>query len=149
MGLDGFSMGNLGLHRDLTSAQMSNQAEVLATKGLEFKVKTIGEAGAGKGIARREEGSSGGGGSSGKESKEEQDQQNQEAEQSARSSINVEEFEKQDPREFSVRINAQTEMIELFNNKDKKTIETISAKDLMVLISKLDSASGILVNRKI
>src|SRR5574344_721769 len=35
MGLDGFSMSNLGLHRDLTSAQMASQAEQIVQKELQ------------------------------------------------------------------------------------------------------------------
>jgi uncharacterized FlaG/YvyC family protein len=35
------------------------------------------------------------------------------------------------------------------DKKDKKVMETITAEELMGLISKLNSASGILVNKKI
>lgn len=146
MGLDGFSMGNLGLHRELTSAQMSNQAEHLATRGSDIKVKDVSSLAADKGIERREEGFSGGGGFSDGKSKEEQEQDEENA---VRALLSQKELESKDPKEFSVRIDPSTEMIELYNNKDKRVVETISANDLMGLISKLDSASGILVNRKI
>ena len=65
------------------------------------------------------------------------------------SSLSEKDFENKDPKEFSIRINPITDMVELFSNKEDKVIETINAKDLMGLISKLNNASGILVNRRI
>jgi len=142
MGIDGLSMANLGLHKEVTSAQMANQAEQLAGKGLEFKIKDIGELSKEKGVERKEDGSSQGGGSFEENLKE--DEQNDFKEK-----FDEKRFKTEDAKEFSVRINPKTEMVELFNNKESKIIETISASDLMQLISKLDSASGIIVNRKI
>ena len=55
MGLDGFSMGNLGLNNDLTSAQMANQAEQLAKKGSEFKVKDVSQLPREKGVRIKED----------------------------------------------------------------------------------------------
>lgn len=144
MGLDGFSMGNLGLNADLTSAQMANQAEQLAQKETEFKIKDVSELVEQKGVTRKKEQSGGknqfNDGSGKKKNDDEIKQQNVLIEK---------DFENKDPREFSVRINPETELVELFNNKEEKILETITAKDLMGLISKLDNASGVLVNRKI
>ena len=55
MGLDGFSMGNLGLNTDMTSAQMANQAEQLAKKGSEFKIKNVSELLKENGVKEKEE----------------------------------------------------------------------------------------------
>ena len=143
MGLDGFSMANLGLHRDLTSAQIASNTEESAKKGTEIKIKDVTNLAERNGIERKEgDGNAGGGGFSGKKKQ-------QEEEDSQESKITEEFLEQHNPKEFSVRINPNTEMIELFNNKTKKIIETISAQDLMMLISKMESASGVLVNRKI
>lgn len=144
MGLDGFSMGNLGLNTDMTSIQMASQVEHLAQKGNEFVIKDVSELAEDGGVKRKEE-----------QSKQEQEfndgfreKKNQDNEEE-KSALREKDFENKDPREFSVRINPETELVELFNNKDSKVLETITPKDLMGLISKLDSASGILVNRKI
>lgn len=146
MGLDGLSVGNLGLHKDLTSAQMANQAEQAANKNIGFKIKDIDQVASEKGIQSKEEGSK-----NSPESFFEENFNEEEQNEFGTNKQKVDEkiFEKTDPKEFSVRVNQKTEMVELFNNKDNKIIETISATDLMQLISKLDSASGILVNRKI
>jgi len=144
MGLDGFSMGNLGLNTDLTSAQMANQAEQLAKKGSEFKIKNVSELSNENGVKEKEER---------KQNKnqfndgfKERKNDNNNEEQRL---LNEKSFENKNPKEFSVRINSETELIELFNNKDEKVLETISAQDLMELVSKMDNASGILVNRNI
>lgn len=150
MGLDGFSMGNLGLNADMTSAQMATQVEHLAQKETKFKIKDVEEAVQDQGVKRKEE-------------EEESDNQNQfndgfkkkdddnkeEEDNNTRSTLSDKDFGNKDPKEFAVRINPKTELVELFNNKEEKILETISPKDLMELISKLDSASGVLVNRKI
>lgn len=145
MGLDGFSMANLGLNIDLTSAQMANQVEKLAQKGTEFKIKDVSELIQEGGVKRREEQSDNKkrfNDGFGKKNKDDDKNEKQDV-------LSEKDFENKDPREFSIRINPDTELIELFNNKNEKILETITPKDLMGLISKLDNASGVLVNRKI
>jgi len=147
MGLDGFSMGVLGLNADMTSAKMAEEAEHLANKDFEIKIKDVDEL-AEQQLIKRKEGDS----ENKKQSKNDfKKKQDSEEEQDNESSglISEKDFETKDPKEFSVRINPDTEMIELFNNNEERILETISATDLMHLISKLDSASGILINRKI
>lgn len=144
MGLDGFSMGNLGLNTDLSPAQVANQIESLAQKEFEVKIKDIAEPAQEQGIKGKEGNSTNQNHNGGFKKKKNSDELPQETEL-----INEIDFEANDPKDFSVRVNPETEMIELFSNIDDKILETISAKDLMSLIEKLNSASGILVNRKI
>ena len=148
MGLDGFSMGNLGLNNDLTSAQMANQAEQLAKKGSEFKVKDVSQLPREKGVRIKEDESESKQhfDDGFKNKKNDDDDSNNNEEQLA---LIEKSFENKNPREFSVRINPETELIELFNNKTDKVLETINAQNLMGLVSKMNNASGILVNRKI
>ena len=144
MGLDGFSMGILGLNADMTSAQMAGQAEHIARKESETIIKDVT-----KTLDSPEV----------KVDDEEEDENFQEESKNKKkkkhdeldfdSSITPEEFDAQNVKEFSVRINPKTEMVELFSNVNNRIIETISPDDLMTLLSKLNSASGILVNRKI
>lgn len=145
MGLDGFSLGNLGLGTDLTSAQMASQSEHLAKKGTEFKIKDISKSVESAEVKIKDEDSN---------SKNQFDEfmnkkDNDDDDNDSESSISLEEFESQNLKEISVRINPQTEMVELFSNKSNRVIETMSANDLQALLSRLNSASGILVNRKI
>ncbi len=158
MGLDGFSMGNLGLNAELTSAQMANQAEHLAKKETEFKIKDVTTLSEDKGVKRKEENDTP---KSFKHSDKQEQEQNQDSEFQDESEdstyghadtlgfIDEETFLEKNPKEFSVRINPITGHFELVSKKDNKVLETISPKDLMGLVSHLNSASGILVNRKI
>ncbi len=149
MGLDGFSMGNLGLNADMTSAQMANQVEHLANKENKFKIKDVEESEKDQGVKRKEEDEEAQKQFyDGLEEKKEEEEEKKEEIQT-KSFLTEKDFENRDPIEFAVRVNPKTELVELFSNKDNKILETISAPDLMELISKLDSASGVLVNRKI
>ncbi len=143
MGIDGFSMGNLGLNNEMTSVQMATQADQLAQKGNEFIIKDIKEMVKDGGVKRKEENAESEEKNHGrfkKKKNQNEDEKNYLAEQ---------ELENKDPKEFSVRLNPETELVELYNTKEEKVLQTIPPKDLMELISKLDNASGILVNRKI
>lgn len=147
MGLDGFSMGNLGLNTEMTSAQMTNQAEHIALKESEIKIKDVTELAEDNGVRRKEDEEDSNGKNSFDDGFKKKNNNNEENEK--QNILNEIDFENKNPNEFSVRINPETELIELFNNKDEQILETITAKDLMELISKLDNASGVLVNRKI
>lgn len=148
MGLDGFSMGNLGLNANMTSAQMAAQVEHLAQKESEIKIKDVNEMAQDQGINRKKEQSENQ--NQFKDNKKESDQNDEdEVNNKIFNKLSEKDFENKDPREFSVRINNETDMIELFSNKEGKVLETISANDLMKVISKLSNASGVLVNRKI
>lgn len=144
MGLDGFSMGNLGLNTEMTSVQMAAQAEQLALKGNEFIIKDVQELAKDGGVKRKEEQAE-----SEDQSQNQRPNKRKQRNQEGSNYLAEKDLENKDPKEFSVRINPQTELIELYNVKEGKILETIPPKDLMELISKLDNASGILVNRKI
>lgn len=145
MGLDGFSIGNLGLNTNVTSAQLTSQVEHLALKESEIKIKDVTELADGTGVKRKEEDSENSNQFNDGFKKNEED----EHEDSSPSSIDEKEIEGKDLKDISVRLNSETGLIELYNNKEERILETISPKDLMSLVSKLNSASGILVNRKI
>lgn len=144
MALDGFSLGNIQMHRDISPAQMLSQAEQQAIKEAEVKIQTVTDSSKQTGIGEKQGDSSAGGGRFTKSQNEDENE-----DEESQSGLSEKDFENRDPKEFTVRINPKTEMVELYNNKNKKVVETISAEDLMSLISKMDSASGVLVNKKI
>lgn len=143
MGIDGFSIGNLGLNNEMTSVQMATQAEQLAQKGNEFIIKDVKEMAEDGGVKRKEENA---------ESEEKNNnrfKKKKKQNEEEKNYLAEIELENKDPKEFSVRLNPETELVELYNTKEEKVLQTIPPKDLMELISKLDNASGILINRKI
>lgn len=157
MALDGFSMGNLGLPNEITSAQMANQAEQLAQRDAEIKIKDVSEMAEKHGIKRKEDDSESNQFFDGFKKKQDDEGEDEGIDDSieeftiesrAVNNLNEKDLER-NPKEFSIRINPETEMVELYSTKQDRVLETISPKDLMGLLSKLDGASGILVNRKI
>lgn len=144
MGLDGFSMGNLGLNADLTSAQMATQAEQIARKESEIKIKDVTESAEDEGVKRKEHEEQEETFDDGFKKKKEEPEEEEE-----RPTTKLIDFANANPKEYSIRFNPETDMVELFNNLEEKILETMSATDLMYLVSKIDSASGILINRKI
>lgn len=150
MGIDGFSMGNLGINADMTSAQMATQSEQLALRDSEIKVKDVTESAEEDGVKRKEEESEEKNSfEDGFKQKQREDETESENDDEKADDFIAKNFENKNPRDFSLRINYKTELVELYNNKEEQILETINAKDLMGVISKLDSASGVLVNRKI
>lgn len=150
MGVDGFSMGNLGINIDMTSAQMANQAERLAQKESEIIIKDVTEAAEEDAVKKKEDDEESEQNGFSGEFKNNQNKDNQaEEEELPLSNLTEKDFANKDPREFSVKVNSQTDMIELFSNKEGRVLETISSSDLMELVSRLNNASGVLVNRKI
>lgn len=159
MGLDGFSISDLRIHKEVTSAQMSNDAERFASEGSDVQIKDVGSMAKDSEIKRKED--------SDEEEKDNRKEKKGEDfedffEESTEDTVKPTQFidvEKEedfvDPLEgknindYAVRINPKTEIIELYNKNDKKVLETITAEELMNLIVKLNSASGILVNKKI
>ena len=77
------------------------------------------------------------------------DNNEEENEGESQSGLSEKDFEDKNPKEFSVRINNETQMVELLSNNDGRVLETMAPEGLMGIISKLDNASGILVNRRI
>ena len=142
MGIDGLAMVNLGLPTESTSSQMANQAEELALRGSEIQVKDIEKSDAKDGI------------NVGKDSRKKHDEgkkkkQKDQSLEEKKLEIEDFDFEHDDSRNYSVKINPQTELIELIDNNTQKIIETITADELVSMISKLDNVEGIFVNKKI
>ena len=149
MGLDGFSMSNLGLPERLTSAQMADRAEQLATQGTEYKIKDSTQLATQNGVQRKESDSGGftpGYSGNFRKKKGEESENDENKNQEILNQVN---FEEKDSKDFSVKVNPETETIELYSLKNQKIVETISADDLRDLILKLDDASGVFVNKKI
>lgn len=149
MGVDGFSLGNLGINIDMTSAQMANQAERLAQKESEIIIKDVTKAAEDDGVKRREEEESDKNQFDGLFQDEKNGEEESENEEQSQSNLTAKDFENRDPKEFSIKVNAENGMIELFSNKEGRVLETISPDDMMALVSRLSNASGVLVNRKI
>lgn len=142
MGLDGFSMGNIGLPQKRTSAQMASESEKIALKGANRDIKDVEEL-----ESKR------------KSKRKSFDEENEEPVYYFEKDENEDEDDDYDdgemptfsksPKSYTVRLNNKTQLIELVDLDSGTIIETITPTDLVKLVSKLSSTSGILVNRKI
>ncbi|MDD3238076.1 MAG: hypothetical protein PHV37_08285 [Candidatus Gastranaerophilales bacterium] len=143
MGVDGLSMGNLGIQIKKTSAQMANEADKIALQslgnnaidGISKKQSTITDQ---QTETSEFEGGSGGNAQSDNDSKSETDEKE-----------NYNEYKLDDSKAYTVKLNPISQLIELIDTESHSVIETISPNDLIKLVYKLNSASGILVNKKI
>ncbi len=139
MGLDGFSMKNISPHNELTSAQMANNAEVLALKGTQRTIKDV------ENLSEKQK-------TKNKEFEEEDEDVyymfSKDEEDEAQN--NADDYQQNNPnKKFTVKLNKKTQLIELIDLEQNKVIETILPNDLIKLVSRLNETSGILVNKKV
>lgn len=149
MGLDGFSMSNLGMYNRLTSAQMANEAEMAAMKGGGNDIKDIDALSNKSGIVRKENDYSetGGqaflGGDTGEGETEEETLPAPDIE-----FTDDENDPEHSSRRFEMRINEEANIVELYDNFSETTVYRLSTKDMLQMIRNFDDPAGILVNRK-
>lgn len=152
MGLDGFSMANLGLYNKLTSAQMSNEVDLIAARGSENQIKDIDSIAKRKGIERKEFDYSQSGGQAflGEDSSSEalEDENTQEA-ASQDDLTSDDEQTDNDLKRYEIRINSEADVAELYDNYLGTTVQRLTIKDMLSMASKFDDPSGVLVNKKI
>lgn len=148
MGIDGFSMGNLGLNADLTAAQTAGQAQLEAQKEAEVKVKQLDSSNKEDGVKRKKD-DEGSNSQSEYEENDSNDEPQEDDEHQEKSNLKDEDFKDANFKKFKIRVNQASDKIELVNKDNEKVIEEIKAKELMNVMSKLDYASGVFVNKKI
>lgn len=160
MALDGFSIRQVGLGQDNTSAQMAVNTEQGIKSGLGAKnVDQIANMDSEKAVTLDEEKE--------KESPtkkrtklkkkgSKKSASNQKAEdpytietESLDSKIKDLDFYTKFADQLAIRLNKNSEVIELYNKNTNKVVETINTIDLIKLIDKLKISSGVLVNKKI
>lgn len=154
MALDGFSIKQVGFGQDNTSAQMAKATESAIKKGSENKdVETISMSGESKAVTINEDETGKG------NRKQNQKDKSQDSEDEVSQNAYIVDVKGAKPRDLqyytqfseklAIRLNKRTEAIELYDKDTKKTVETISASDLVKLIEHLNISSGVLVNKKI
>ncbi len=158
MSVDGFSIANFNLPKDITSAQAAATAEQVVFTGNEKVVGKIDKA-LNKKINNDEE--------KGNQNKffedayEESKDENEDEEENDESGIDKDKrlstksakryknLVINDPENVVIKINNKTDKIELYNKSTNKILESIKAQDFLDMINKLDYNSGIMVNLNI
>lgn len=150
MGLDGFSMSNLGLNRNLSSAQLANAAEDTARQSLDNQIADVDGVGKKEKVGKKDEDAAFNGTIPfiSDENKEEEqahqdEQQNPDTPLIPKQSDDDEEVEK-----YHFRF-GETGQIEVWDNEKKKVIKTISPEEASNVFCNFSKVPGILINRKI
>lgn len=154
MALDGFSLRQVGLAQDNTSAQMAMNTEQSIRQGLGTKnVDQIANTGSEKAVTLDEEKEKEGKPRTKlKKRKSKRNAPSDEAytvETESGSEVKDLDFYTKFSDKLAIRLNNNSEIIELYNKDTNKAIETITTTDLIKLIDRLKISSGVLVNKKI
>lgn len=160
MALDGFSLRQVGLAQDNTSAQMAINTEqsIRSSRGTK-NVDQIANMDSEKAVTLDEEKEKDNSRTKTKIKKRVKKKKvkvNGKAEspytietESLDSKIKDLDFYTKFSDQLAIRLNRNSEIIELYNKNTNTVVETINTTDLIKLIDKLKISSGVLVNKKI
>lgn len=152
MGMDGLSMANTGALKESTSADLTNRAEQIVQSDPTNDSKQVQTTSTNRRVSEKdeEEENQNKGGGTGKPKEDDvfEDGLVEEKNEEPESDFDIEELDNPN-KEFYVKLNAKDDIIELYESSTDRLIETISGNELQGLVSKLNMASGIFVNKKV
>ena len=150
MGMDGLSMANTGALKESTSADYATRSEQAMQADRTNDAKQVQTLSTNPRIKEKEDEEEG------KKQKREQEKQEEEFEDGyvesenefEREEFDIEELENPN-KDFYVKLNAKDDIIELYDSSTDRLVETISGNELRELVTKLNMASGIFINKKV
>ncbi len=150
MGIDGFSLSNLGLNRNLSSSQLADEAERTARQSLENQIADADGVGKIEKAGRKDPDAAFNGTipfipDDKKENGENNEQEQQQSEQAELDS-NEEDYEEYSKYHF--RFNKEN-MIEIYDSEKNEVIKTISPEDASKALLNLSKMPGLFVNKKV
>lgn len=153
MGIDGFSMSNLGLNRNMTSAQLSNEAEATAKQALENQMADVDGIGKKEKAGRKDPDAAFNGtipfiGEPKEQEEDEEETQEQPAEQAVQNTEISEDEDEEEKTLYQFRFNEEG-MIEIFNTEKNTVVKTISADEAVNTIKGLTKIPSVFVNKQI
>lgn len=150
MGIDGFSMSNLGMHRNLTSAQLANEVEATAKQALENQIADVDGVGKREKAGRKDPDAAFNGTIPFiPDDKEEENQEEQSEQEPSQTTKEEEPVAEEDTKgQYHFKLNAEG-MIEVWDEKTNNLLRTISPEDAAKTFTNLSQAPGLFVNRKI
>lgn len=151
MGIDGFSMSNLGLQRNMTSAQLANEAEVTARQSLENQIADVDGVGKREKVGKKDEDAAFNGmvpfipndENNNESPNEGGENKNQQPPVDYSALVDDEEVDK-----YHFRFNAN-DMIEIWDTETNQVVKTISPDMARNVIANIEELPGVLVNKKI
>ena len=151
MGMDGLSMSNTGIIQDKTSAELAAKTEQSVQGNPSNNSKQVQNLETNRAVREKEENESNK--KQGTLKDEEEVFEDGMAESEGNQESDEIEFDIEDlnnpNKDFYVKLNAKDDIIELYESSTDRLIETISGNELQSLVRKLNTASGIFVNKKV
>ena len=152
MGIDGFSMSNLGLNRNLTSAQLANEAEMTANQALENQIADVDGVGKKEKAGRKDPDAAFNGTipfiGEPKEKDDEENPNEQENEPQQEQQVSSNEEEDDDGNQYHFKLNNEG-LIEVWDSTTDSVVKTISPEDASNTLLHISKVPGIFVNKEI
>ena len=152
MGIDGFSMSNLGLNRNLTSAQLANEAEMTANQALENQIADVDGVGKKEKAGRKDPDAAFNGTipfiGEPKEKDDEENSNEQEKEPQQKQRVSSNEEEDDDGNQYHFKLNNEG-LIEVWDSTTDSVVKTISPEDASNTLLHISKVPGIFVNKEI
>ena len=148
MGMDGLSMANTGALKESTSADFANRTEQSMQADKTNDPKQIQTLSTNRRIREKDEDEDAPKQQSSEKEEEFEDGLVEVPEDPLGEEFDVEELENPN-KDFYVKLNSKSDIIELYDSATDRLIETISGNELQELVLKLNMASGIFVNKKV
>lgn len=154
MGIDGFSMSNLGLNRNLTSAQLANEAEMTANQALENQIADVDGVGKKEKAGRKDPDAAFNGTipfiGEPKDDDEQEDNPNQEQQEDNNSEFgeDLDEDDNDDGDQYHFKLNNEG-LIEVWDTGTNSIVKTISPEDASNTLLNISKVPGIFVNKEV
>ncbi len=152
MGIDGFSMSNLGLNRNLTSAQLANEAEMTANQALENQIADVDGVGKKEKAGRKDPDAAFNGTipfiGEPKEKDDEENPNEQENEPQQEQQVSSNEEDDDEGNQYHFKLNNEG-LIEVWDSTTDSVVKTISPEDASNTLLHMSKIPGIFVNKEI
>ena len=157
MGLDGFSIANLGLNKNLTSAQLANEAEATARQSLENQIADVDGIGKKEKVGKKDEDAAFNGMvpfiANPKDEDEESQQQEEQSSEENTDSVEespVDDIGDEDDEAHKYHFKfSKDNMIEVWDSEKKELIKTISPESATKVFHNFSKVPGIFINSEI
>ena len=164
MGLDGFSMSNLGLQRNLTTAQLANDVEATAKMALENQLPDVDGVGKKDKAGKKDPEAAFNPMvpfiSDKKKKKNSQEQENDDSDSQQQNEVHIDttsdedaetaeaetEVEIEEPR-YLFKISKDDEMIEMYDTLTNKIVKKLSAQEAAATVHDFTKLPGIFFNK--
>ncbi len=154
MGIDGFSLSNLGLNRNMTSSQLATEAERTARQSLDNQMADVDGVGKKEKAGRKDPDAAFNGMVPFIPADKEEEEQPQDSQDETASQNNSQETYDSDDDDdeyasrYHFRFNSN-DMIEVFDTEKSEVVRTISPENASKAIKDMTKIPGVFINKKV